>query len=212
MDKYKNKYRIPSARLQSWDYGWNAAYFVTICTHNRKHFFGEIVETQNFASPSYKMELSQIGVLAEKYWHEIPQHFPFVKLDEFIVMPNHIHGIIIIDKPNDGRDDGNGGNVETPKLGVSTDTTDTDINSKSKTKIGGKNKKWKPNTLGSIINQYKRICTIHARKINPNWQWQSRFYDHIIRNDKSFNRIQNYIINNPINWGDDKFNKEINNG
>ena len=87
---YKNKYRIPSARLQHWDYGWNAAYFVTICTHNRQCFFGEI--------SNGKMELSEMGKTATIYWMEIPDHFPFVNLGAFVVMPNHIHGIVVIDR------------------------------------------------------------------------------------------------------------------
>ncbi|MEA3316555.1 MAG: transposase [Bacteroidota bacterium] len=102
-DKYQNKYRIASARLQNWDYGWNAAYFITICTKNREHFFGEIADG--------KMQLSEIGKNAKKYLIEIPQRFDYAKLDEFVVMPNHIHAIIVIDKNNDGGDgngDGNG--------------------------------------------------------------------------------------------------------
>ena len=77
--------------LQNWDYGWNAAYFVTICTQNRENYFGHIVYG--------KMHMSEIGQMAEKFWHEIPQHYPFVKSGPFVVMPNHVHGIIIIDKP-----------------------------------------------------------------------------------------------------------------
>ena len=189
MKKYKNKYRISSARLQSWDYGQNAAYFVTICTHNRIRFLGKIVKTQNPSAPQ-QMELSEIGELVEKFWYEIPSHYPFVELDAFVVMPDHIHGIIIINKPNNAATTPDLRGVETPKLGAST----------SKTKRGGKNERWKPNTLGSIINQYKRICTINARKINPKWKWQSRFHDHIIRDNASFLRIRQYIIDNPLNW------------
>jgi len=95
-----------------------------------------------------------------------------------------MHGIIIIDKFNDRQ---NAVAVETPKLGASTAT-------------GGKNEQWKPGTLGVIINQYKRICTINARKINPNFAWQSRFHDIIIRNDRAFKTISNYIIRNPAKW------------
>ena len=69
-DKFKNKYRIPSTRLQNWDYGSNAAYFITICTKNRKHFFGEIINKD--------MQLNDVGKLAEQYWLEIPNHFPFM--------------------------------------------------------------------------------------------------------------------------------------
>ncbi len=194
MKKYRNKYRIESTRLQNWDYGWNGAYFITICTHNREHYFGEIVDG--------KMKPTDIGKLAEKYWYEIPKHFQFVKLNEFIVMPNHIHGIIIIDKFDDEYNA-----VETPNLGVSTTNNNLGVstsNNKPKSKIGGKNSKWKPNTLGTIINQYKRICSINARKINPDFAWQPRFYDHIIRNEKSFKNIINYIINNTTNWNNDK--------
>ena len=88
-NKFQNKYRIPSARLQMWDYSNNGAYFITICTQNRHHFFGQI---QN-----QKMQLSEIGKLAEKFWCEIPNHFPIVQLGNFVVMPNHVHGILIID-------------------------------------------------------------------------------------------------------------------
>ncbi|PLX18425.1 MAG: transposase, partial [Salinivirgaceae bacterium] len=126
--KYKNKYRIPSARLQTWDYGSNAAYFVTICTQNRTNYFGEII--------NQKMQLSELGQLANQFWIEIPNHFSFVNLGEFIIMPNHLHGIIIIDKNNDNgsietsqnecNDDTsqNERNVQTPNLGVSIATTD----------------------------------------------------------------------------------------
>ena len=90
MDKFKNKYRIPSARLQSWDYGSNGSYFITICTKNREHYFGEILDGE--------MQLNETGNLAEQYWIEIPDHFPFIELGNFVVMPNHVHGILIIQK------------------------------------------------------------------------------------------------------------------
>jgi putative transposase len=85
MDKFQHKYRISSARLQNWDYGWNASWFVTICTENRECFFGDVDDGD--------MVFSEIGEIAEKCWLEIPEHFPFVKLDVHVVMPNHVHGI-----------------------------------------------------------------------------------------------------------------------
>ena len=88
-NKFKNKYRISSVRLQTWDYSNNGAYFITICTQNREHFFGTI---QNGI-----MQLSEIGKLAEQFWYEIPNNFPMVELGNFVVMPNHVHGILIID-------------------------------------------------------------------------------------------------------------------
>jgi putative transposase len=89
-EKYQNKYRIPSARLQNWDYGANGAYFITICTENRVKYFGKIENCQ--------MQLNQLGQLAEQFFSLIPNYFPFVELGNFVVMPNHVHGIFIIDK------------------------------------------------------------------------------------------------------------------
>ena len=91
MDKYKGKYRIPSARWAVWDYGANASYFVTICTQTRSHDFGAV--------GAGVVQLTPLGQVAQDCWEAIPKHFPFVKLGEWIVMPNHVHAIIIIDKP-----------------------------------------------------------------------------------------------------------------
>ena len=89
-DKFQNKYRIPSARHPNWDYGTNGAYFITICTKDRQYFFGE--------SENGKMKLSTVGAIAQGFWYEIPKHFPFIELGEFVVMPNHIHGVLILNK------------------------------------------------------------------------------------------------------------------
>ena len=184
-EKFRNKYRIESNRLRGWDYGWNAPYFITLCTQNREYYFGDIKDG--------KMKLSEIGKMAEKYWDEIPEHFPFVKLDAFVVMPNHIHGIIIIDKIDDGR------NVETQNFASLQSST----SSPSKNKFGPQSK-----NLASIIRGYKIGVTKNARQINAGFAWQSRFHDHIIRNEKSFQTIKNYIINNPLKWDTDKLKDE----
>ena len=91
-EKYQNKYRISSARLQSWDYGWVGEYFITICTKDRLHHFGKIVNGE--------MILSNIGVIANLMWYEIRNHQKNVELGEFIVMPNHVHGILILNNIN----------------------------------------------------------------------------------------------------------------
>ncbi len=104
MTLYKNKYRIESARLKNWDYSSAGNYFVTICTKNREHYFGNIRDC--------KMVLSEISKIANECWAKIPNHFQFVVLGEWIIMPNHVHGIISIVSA--------GSPVETPKLGVST--------------------------------------------------------------------------------------------
>lgn len=202
MDKYQNKYRIASARAQWWDYGWNGAYFVTICTKNRECFFGEIRDGV--------MHLSQIGEIANHCWLEIPQHFPFVKLDKHVVMPNHVHGIVIIDKPNDGRDImDNGRNVETQNFASlrrpsnqpqSNPISPTTTPKTPKNQFGPQSK-----NLASIIRGFKTGVTINAREILADFAWQSRFHDHIIRDDQGFQRIADYIVNNPANWNDDNF-------
>ncbi|AEL25618.1 transposase [Cyclobacterium marinum] len=89
MDKYQNKYRVGSIRLPGYDYRKNGAYFITICTKNREHFFGKIVDAPT-------MQLNELGQITHKYWMEIPNHFPFVELENFVVMPNHTHGILVI--------------------------------------------------------------------------------------------------------------------
>ena len=187
--KYQNKYRIPSARLKNWDYGSNGAYFITICTQNREHFFGEIVETQFIAS--------EIGTLAEKFWMEIPQHFPYIELGNFVVMPNHVHGILIIDK-----------NVKTLQCNVSenespVETLHCNVSTNKNEQMA--NISPKSGTISTILRSYKSVVTKNSRFIHAEFGWQPRFHDHIIRNAPEWERIQTYIENNPMNWKEDKF-------
>ena len=91
----KNKRRVQSMRLKYWNYSENGYYFVTICAKNKIEYFGKI--------KNGKMILNEYGKIAKKYWIEIPKHFLDVKIDEFVIMPNHIHGIIIIKNIVGGR-------------------------------------------------------------------------------------------------------------
>lgn len=229
MEKFKGKYRVESARLQNWDYGANGLYFITICTANRECYFGDVlVDTTNgnvddavetpklcvsITPTTPIMQLSEIGKMAHHFWTEIPNHFPFVELGEFVVMPNHIHGIIIINKPDDNRMNGGvnadgDGETATPTIPSATAAT---VNPKRQQTINA-SKKWNPNTLGVIINQYKRMVTIHARRIHAEYAWQERFHDHIIRNSAEYLRVSNYIINNPPKWAADIFFKSNSGG
>lgn len=195
-EKFLNKYRIPSARLKNWDYGSNAMYFVTICTQNRECFFGDVVDG--------KMELSEIGKMVETEWLKTFELRPDMNLgmEEFVVMPNHFHAIIIIgENQYNTKNIGGavGGAVGRDAMHrVSTTTTMTTDNVKNQFGPQSKN-------LASIIRGFKSAVTINARKINAGFAWQPRFHDHIIRNDKSFERISNYIINNPAKWTKDQF-------
>jgi REP-associated tyrosine transposase len=178
MDKFHNKYRIASTRLQNWDYSWNGSYFLTICTHRREWFFGKIANKF--------MVLSEIGLLAEKFWFEIPNHFPHVFLDAFVVMPNHVHGIIII---------------ESPYYKKPPDTSSKTIG-QMRFRNQGKN------TISSMMGSYKSSVSKFAHKIDPAFGWQERFHDHIISSKDEFLRIRRYIINNPENWGHDRFHRK----
>jgi len=184
-DKYQNKYRITSARLQNWDYGWNASYFITICTKNMDHYFGKI--------HGGVMHLSEIGKLAHAEWLKTPEIRPDMNLElgSSMVMPNHFHGIITIgeNEYNTRRD---------AMHGVSTTTDTTYKNSFSP----------QSKNLASIIRGFKSAVTKTARQIHPHFAWQPRFHDHIIRDEKSFYTISEYIQNNPLKWADDKFYSE----
>lgn len=191
--KFQNKYRIESTRLQKWNYGSNGKYFITICTCENEHFFGKISNEEMF--------LNEIGELADKYWHEIPHHFPYIQLDEFVVMPNHMHGIVVIDDPYGGctnKNDREDFNVQTRQCLVSNQTHQN-LPGQKRFQNQGRN------TISSIIGSYKSIVTRNAHKINPKFAWHPRFYDHIIKDQKSLQRIRNYIKFNPKNWKEDKY-------
>jgi len=175
-EKFKNKYRIPSARLQNWDYRWQGAYFITICTQNRKNYFGNITHGN--------MELSAIGIIADILWHEIKNHEKNVELDAFVVMPNHVHGILILA--------GDESPVETLHA--------TSLRNDSYANISPKS-----GSVSAIIRSYKSAVTKHAHRLGFDFKWQPRFYDHIIRDGKSFENIRNYIFENPLKWKNDGY-------
>ncbi len=191
MEKTTNKYRIESTRLQSWDYGSNAAYFITICTKEKRCYLGDIINNV--------MYLSEIGKIADKYWLEIPAHFPFVKLGEYIIMPNHVHGIIIIDKVETGSGNKKDFSVETQNF-ASLHYPDQKTD-KPQNKFGPQSK-----NLASIIRGYKAGVKKYATINNINFGWQSRYHDHIIRDFESYIRISQYINDNLQNWKFDKLN------
>ena len=211
MRKYNNKFRIESTRLQKWDYRNAGVYYITICTQNREYYFGEILND--------KMQLSSVGVIANTLWYEIINHSNNVALDEFVVMPNHIHGILILD--NDKNDIGGiDEDIDDDCRDVAyRDVAYRDVACNVSTGItemtlGEKNEFMstispKSGSVGRIIGSYKSAVTKYAHKLGFDFAWQSRFYEHIIRNQKSLQKIQDYIINNPKNWENDKLNNRL---
>jgi REP element-mobilizing transposase RayT len=162
-----------------------------------------------------------LGKIAQSCWNEIPQHFPYVQLDSFVVMPNHVHGIIIINKSNNANDlmdnatenvtvadNANmvtGTDVET-RLIASLQSSKQQSSGQQKT-IGGFAGNKNPmlnNNLSRVIRWYKGRITFESHKIHADFAWQPRYYEHIIRNDQSYQKISDYIINNPVKWDDDK--------
>jgi putative transposase len=210
-EKFRNKYRVPSARLKNWDYGTNGAYFITICTKQMQCFFGEVVDKE--------MNLNAVGVLAEKYWIEIVKQFPYVELGNFKIMPNHMHGILIIDKSVESVETRfiasniAESNIDAPNIVLNLDNEMTGVSLliaavESEQAIGGfagENNPMLAENISRIIRWYKGRCTFEMRKVNENFEWHTRFHDHIIRNSESFERIQNYIEENPSKWEEDKF-------
>ena len=162
--RFRDKYRIPSTRIPWFDYGSNAAYYITICTKRRKPYLGNV--------ENGKMILSEIGEIVRREWHQTPSMRPELNLymDDFVIMPDHIHGVII------RRD---------ARPGVST-------NVRNKNSFGAQT-----NNIPSIIRGIKSAVTIQARKINPEFAWQTRYYDHIIRNRKDYKRILEYFNKHP---------------
>ena len=194
---FQGKYRVESTRLPNHNYAANGWYFVTICTRDRQHFFGNIetlpnVKTLQCNVSTDQMQLSPIGKIAQQYWVDIPHHFAHTYIDAYVIMPNHIHGIIVVDRPvND---------LETLQCNVSTHPRSPQQDFLSQISP-------RPGSLSTIIRSYKSAVTRWCRKNGfADFNWQSRFYEHIVRADGSLTRIQQYIINNPIKWASDRQN------
>jgi putative transposase len=171
---YKNRYRVQSTRLPGWDYTRNAYYFVTICTRDRATTLGHIEDGHVILSPA--------GEIASDEWQKTSNVRPDVRVDAYVVMPNHIHGILVIDRKQESS---LGQPYETPHRGVSTS-------------------RLAPGSLGAIVGQFKSVCTKRIRAAGvTDFGWQPRFYDHIIRDEGSFDRIRQYIVDNPLKWESD---------
>ena len=218
-DLFQNKYRIPSSRLQTYDYSGQGMYFITICTKFMQHFFGKIINDP--LTKIAKLQQTEIGEIAESEWYKSLEMRPDMNLDigEFIVMPNHIHGIMII-----GKNEINSGEMKLNENSKSLGNLELNANSESNSlrtdamhrvstqstpqSTPQSKNAFAPQSknLASIMRGYKSAVTTYARKNNIKFEWHIRYHDHIIRNEEEFLRISNYIKNNPSKWLDDKFN------
>ena len=147
------------------------------------------------------MELSLQGGMAHRYWLEIPQHFSFVTLDEFVVMPNHVHGIIIIDNPENFSGD--------DRIAAASVETGHPVETGHALSLHPRFRNQGKNTISAMVGSYKSAVTKCCNDNKVPFGWQSRFHDHIIRDNDEFDRIKNYIVSNPVNWEQDKFFSNI---
>jgi hypothetical protein len=177
-----------SIRLKNYDYASSGAYFVTIVTHQRQCLFGAIVDGA--------MRLNEWGAIAERCWMEIPQHYPHVILDAFVIMPNHVHGIIILNENNfNGSIVGAiGANNHSPFVGANNHSPQRNDRPRGTT-----------HTIGSIVRGFKIGVTKWFRQHTDIYNvWQRNYYEHIIRNEIELNKIREYILNNSLNWETDE--------
>lgn len=184
------KHHRGSIRLRGYDYTSAGAYFVTIVTHDRECTFDNIVFRR----------------VVEYNWQQIPRHFPNVELDEWVVMPNHIHGIIII--VNDERNDARRGEAlpqgvskRTP-IAISENDSNQNLERGNASPLHGVER----GSLGAIVGNFKSITTRRINKIRHSRGisiWQRNYYEHIVRDEHDFNRIRAYIIANPAQWTTD---------
>jgi REP element-mobilizing transposase RayT len=199
--------------LPNYDYSKAGTYFITICVHDHECVFGHVVNGE--------MILSVLGQFAHDCWVQIPQHFNRVALDEFIIMPNHVHGIIIIRDLMENESSETSlitnqpTNNQIPALAPVLDIPVGNAYMRSlrvpvQPQPLPPNENTKPNDptkmlIPKIIQQYKAAVTRanNQSPVQPPFRWQKSYYDHIIRNPFSLARIQIYIRNNPVQWQND---------
>lgn len=182
------KQRKPN-RLQGYDYSSDNLYFVTSCVHDMICCFGEI------SAP--RMVLNDYGKIAEKQWYWLGEQYPYIILHAFVVMPNHIHGIIEINRGQIVRT-GRDLSIQQNDLSLQGNIP---IKIKSLSELMGAYK----TTVSKQIHLLDGIRTDRSRPVRTEFAWHRSFHEHIIRNEKSFEKISDYIANNTINWKQDKF-------
>ena len=191
--------RRRSIRLPGYDYTQPGAYFVIICAHERQHLFGDVVDGQ--------MRLSSAGRVVDWYWRRLPQHFPHVRLDAHVVMPNHAHVILwIVDAV---------GATHSPTIsGQMVNAVPTDGPDQTQRVLGNASSPLRPNgpapgSVGAIIGNFKSVTTRRINKMNHapgDPVWQRNFYEHIVRNERALHAIRQYIADNPARWHLDRYN------
>ena len=176
-----------SIRLSGYDYSRAGAYFITICTQNRQYLFGQIVDGM--------MRLNDAGGIAQQCWNEIPIHFPHLELDEFVIMPNHVHGIVVITDANAAVGAKNFSPLQPPPHSPLQSPLQPPPRRTTQQPCGTSK------TVGSIVRGFKIGVTKWMRQnTNIHDVWQRNYWEHIKRDESELNRIRQYIHNNPAQW------------
>lgn len=233
-----------SIRLKEYDYSKAGAYFITICCDGRKCHFGKIIVGAGFTpardendgagftparnqndgtsnrstarvDPTARMELNEFGTIAYNEWNKLPERFANVELDEFQIMPNHMHGIIVLTTVGAGLAPAlNNNDSEIKRAGANPVINNDGMVIK---RAGVSPAPTGNATIGDIVGAYKSLVAKGCLDIfKHKWQgttpapsmgklWQRNYYEHIIRDEKSYYNIAKYIVNNPKNWMEDKF-------
>lgn len=198
MAKFQNKYRSETARAPWWNYAMDGTYFITVCTAGREWLFGEIYNNE--------MHLSSLGSIVYEEWNVSFDMRAELFCDTFVIMPNHIHAILRIENGIDGTHGmvGAHGMVGTHGRASLQQTPRKQSNNNG---VAYRS----PKSISSFVAGFKSAATkrINEHRNTPKMPvWQSRFHDHIIRNDSEYQRIFNYIENNIKNWEKDTFFKK----
>ena len=230
MEKFQDKYRIPSARAKWWNYDSDGIYFITICTSGHDYYFEQIIDKQ--------MVLSEIGLIVQMKWEKSFIIRKELHCDAYVIMPNHIHAILRIENDDPVETHGSASpestDLQTESHGV---TSPESTNLQTETHCSASlhstglpqiidappcvytttqfehftsNKNYgiayrPPKSISSFVAGFKSVVTVNVLKINSCFGWQARFYDSIVQKDQVYQRIVDYLENNPSNWKQDKF-------
>jgi putative transposase len=210
------RYHRRSIRLPGADYAQPGAYFITLVSANRDCLFGKIMDDS--------MQLSPTGIIADEHWRAIPDHFPNVELGPYVIMPNHIHGVLVITSksttPADANDTSRINTVGATQWVAPSSSTPTDVNNAKRgnptsptptiaddAKRGDLPNGPQPGSIGAILGAYKMSVTRRVmREMEIAQIWQRNYYEHIIRDATDWNRIEDYIGSNIEHWSTDDEN------
>ena len=201
-----DRHHRSSLRLQGYNYSQQGAYFVTVCVHNRECLLGEI--------SNGTVVLSEVGQAVEQAWQNIAERFPFVILDEYVLMPNHLHGILFFTEPDKQSDVGAllaAPSASSGPLSVAPDKKPGAASSAPTGFVETPNRETPKATLGKVLRAFKSLSAIQANRLLDRAEqpfWQRNYYERIIRDEQEMEQTRGYIRHNPLQWATDTENPD----